>query len=145
MQTISTDILEQFSAVLKKRAVPVSCHSDYRKWLRYYLDFRSKYPLPDSRSEHVRMFIQKLQKKESDARTAKAHTLGTVPLSAMVSLVKDRMPLHSLMRLNQSIQASGYIIEEYLGKINPLLDFRQDGETSRTTLPPDYCWPNNNY
>jgi hypothetical protein len=35
MQTIPADILEQFSAVLKKRAVPVSRHGDYRKWLRY--------------------------------------------------------------------------------------------------------------
>ena len=35
MQTIPTDILKHFSAVLEKRAVPATSHADYRKWLRY--------------------------------------------------------------------------------------------------------------
>jgi hypothetical protein len=55
--------LAQFEAILKKRAVPLARHADYRKWLRYYLDFRSRYSLPDSRSEHVRLFIDKLRQK----------------------------------------------------------------------------------
>ena len=78
MQTIPSDILAKFSAVLEKRAVPVSLHEDYKKWLRYYLDFRSKYNLPDSRSEHVRMFIQKLQDKGQTIEQQKqaAHTLS---------------------------------------------------------------------
>ncbi len=79
MKPIPGDILTQYEAVLKKRAVPVSRHTDYRKWLRYYLDFRGKYTLPDSKSEHVRLFIEKLQKK-SDARTAKADSACTVSL-----------------------------------------------------------------
>jgi integron integrase len=78
MQPIPTDILTQFESFLKKRAVPVTRHADYRKWLRYYLDFRSKYPLPDSRSEHVRLFIEKLQKKHQPAEQQKqaAHALS---------------------------------------------------------------------
>src|SRR3990172_6580281 len=81
MQTIPDDIGEQYSAVLKKRTVPVSRHADYRKWLRYYLDFRSKYPLPDSRSEHVRMFIQKLREKRQTPEQQKqaAHALSLFP------------------------------------------------------------------
>lgn len=35
MQTIPTDILKHFSAVLEKRVVPATSHADYRKWLRY--------------------------------------------------------------------------------------------------------------
>src|SRR3990170_3837304 len=78
MQTIPDDIGEQYSAVLKKRAVPVSRHADYRKWLRYYLDFRSKYSLPDSKSEHVRLFIEKLRKKNQSPERQKqaAHALS---------------------------------------------------------------------
>ena len=63
MQLIPSDIWEQYAAVLKKRAVPVSHQADYRKWLRCYLDFRIKFLLPDSRSEQVRLFIQKLREK----------------------------------------------------------------------------------
>lgn len=57
MQTIPADIWEQYAAVLKKRAVPVPHYADYKKWLWYYLDFRDKYPLSDSKSEQVRLFI----------------------------------------------------------------------------------------
>ena len=78
MQPIPSDILTKFEAVLKKRSVPVSRHADYRKWLLYYLDFRGKYTLPDSKSEHVRLFIEKLQKKNQSPEQQKqaAHALS---------------------------------------------------------------------
>ncbi|HSW64578.1 MAG TPA: integron integrase [Dissulfurispiraceae bacterium] len=78
MQTIPIDILTQFEDVLKKRAVPASRYADYKKWLRYYLDFRSKYSLPDSKSEHVRLFIEKLQKKNQSPEQQRqaAHALS---------------------------------------------------------------------
>lgn len=65
MKPIPSDILAEFEALLKKKAVPAARHADYRKWLMYYLDFKGKYSLPESRSEHVRLFIEKLQKKVS--------------------------------------------------------------------------------
>ncbi len=78
MQPIPNDILSKFEAVLKRRSVPLSRHADYRKWLRYYLDFRSKYPLPASRSEQVRLFIQKLREKKQTPEQQKeaAHALS---------------------------------------------------------------------
>ncbi len=78
MQPIPSDILTQFEAVLKRRSVPLSRYVDYRKWLRYYLDFRSKYPLPDSRPEQVRLFIQKLREKKQTPVQQKqaAHALS---------------------------------------------------------------------
>jgi integron integrase len=78
MQPIPHDILAQFEAVLIKRAVPASRHADYKKWLLYYLDFRSKYSLPDSKSEHVRLFIEKLKKKNQTPEQQKqaAHALS---------------------------------------------------------------------
>lgn len=36
MQPIPEDILMQFNAVLKQKAVSSSLHDDYRKWLKYY-------------------------------------------------------------------------------------------------------------
>ena len=78
MQPIASDILTRFEAVLKKRAVPVSRHADYRKWLRHYLDFQSKYTLPDSKSEHVRLFIETLRKKNQspEQQEQAAHALS---------------------------------------------------------------------
>ena len=63
MQPIPEDILNQFGAVLTQKAVPSSLHDEYRKWLRYYLDFRVKYPPPDIKSEQVRLFIEKMRSK----------------------------------------------------------------------------------
>jgi hypothetical protein len=48
---------------MEQKALPLQLQSDYRKWLRYYLDFRIKYPPPDSRSDHVRLFTEKLRSK----------------------------------------------------------------------------------
>lgn len=42
MQPIPDDVLKQFNAVLEQRTVPSSLRDYYRKWLRYYLDFRVK-------------------------------------------------------------------------------------------------------
>jgi len=68
MLSISPDILKQFDTTLAKKAVPFALRADYRKWLRYYLDFRSKYPLPDSRSEQVRLFVAKLKEKNQTSK-----------------------------------------------------------------------------
>jgi hypothetical protein len=64
MKPIPPEIAERFSATLKRHAVPTALHGDYRKWLQYYLDFREKYPPPPARSEHVRLFAQKLREKK---------------------------------------------------------------------------------
>jgi len=42
MHKIPNDALEQFEVVLMKKLSPVSRHADYRKWLRYYLDFSAE-------------------------------------------------------------------------------------------------------
>ncbi len=78
MLPIPQDVLAKFDAILRERAVPAPFHADYRKWLRYFLDFRSKYPLPESRSEQVRLFIRKLQEKKQSPEQQRqaAHTLS---------------------------------------------------------------------
>ncbi len=63
MQPIPENLLAQFDAILKQRNIPVNAHSDYRKWLRYFLDFRAKHSLPDSWSDQVRLFAEKLRSK----------------------------------------------------------------------------------
>jgi integron integrase len=63
MLPIPDDLLKQFNLILKQKAVPLSVQDDYRKWLKYYLDFRVKYPPPDNRSEQVRLFIEKMRSK----------------------------------------------------------------------------------
>ncbi len=63
MLPIPDEILKPFDAIMEKKSIPLRLLPDYRKWLRYFLDFRAKYTSPDSRSDQVRLFIQKLKSK----------------------------------------------------------------------------------
>jgi integron integrase len=78
MLPIPNELVAAYETVLEKRAVPASRRSEYRKWVRYFLDFRDKYNPPDSRSEQVRLFVQKLRDKKQNADQQKqaAHALS---------------------------------------------------------------------
>jgi hypothetical protein len=54
MLPIPDTALTRFDAVLHKRAVAPALRADFKKWLRYFLDFCSKYPGPDIRSDRLR-------------------------------------------------------------------------------------------
>jgi len=56
----------RFNAVTEQKSVPVGLRDDYRKWLKYFLDFRVKYPPPDKKSEQVRIFIDKMWSRCAD-------------------------------------------------------------------------------
>lgn len=64
MLTIPDNILTRFEAVLSKRTVTPAQRADDKKWLRYFLDFCAKYPVPAARSDLVRLFIDKLREKK---------------------------------------------------------------------------------
>jgi integron integrase len=94
MLPIPKDIIEAFDGVLLKRKIPAGNHSDYRKWLRYFLDYRGKYAPPEARSEQVRLFIEKIRSKgkpEADLKQA-AHALSLFFESQPRSTAVSRSP-----------------------------------------------------
>jgi integron integrase len=78
MLPIPDDILKPFDAIMETKGISTALRADYRKWLMYYLDFRVKYPPPDSRSEQVRLFIEKLRSKKQSQKQLNqaAHALS---------------------------------------------------------------------
>ncbi|MDD2735942.1 MAG: integron integrase [Desulfuromonadaceae bacterium] len=64
MITIPNEVFTKYLAYLTKTGVPASSLAEYKKWLRYYLDFCDKYPVPEAKSERVRLFSAKLQEKK---------------------------------------------------------------------------------
>ena len=64
MQPVPISILKSFETILEKRRIPTAQWANYRKWLRYFWDFCAKYPLPEARSDQVRLFIDKLREKK---------------------------------------------------------------------------------
>lgn len=78
MIQVPRDTMARFEAVLKRKGMPLGSFGDYRKWLRYYFDFSSKYPESRGRSEQVRKFLEKLRdKNQSEAqRRQAAHAIS---------------------------------------------------------------------
>ena len=73
MLPVPHTVFRQYDAVLRGREISPARHADYKKWLRYYLDFRAKYPAPNGKSEQVRLFLEKLrEKKQSTSQLQEA-------------------------------------------------------------------------
>jgi len=64
MLIIPNAVFDKFIEFIREKGFSADVLTDYKKWLRYYLDFCDKYPVPDSKSERVRMFDEKLTEKE---------------------------------------------------------------------------------
>jgi len=64
MQPVPISIVRGFETILEKRRIPVTQRANYKKWLRYFWDFCAKYPVPEARSDQVRLFIDKLREKK---------------------------------------------------------------------------------
>ncbi len=84
--------------MLEERKVLPARHIDYKKWLRYYLDYCHKYNLSNTSSKNITQFLKKLrEKKQTDAQIKQA--------SHAVSLYLDLAKRPHTASINQ--QASG--------------------------------------
>jgi len=73
MKNIPLDLITHFDDILKLRNIPLVSRPEYRKWLRYFMDFREKYPLPAERAAQVRLFSEKLRSKgQTEAQVEQA-------------------------------------------------------------------------
>lgn len=78
MIRVPDSILAEYAAHLRNRSVTPAHFSEYKKWLRYYLDFCSKYRLTAAKSERARLFCEKLKEKKQteDQRERAARTIS---------------------------------------------------------------------
>lgn len=78
MITVTSAVISQYDAVLEKQEVPISQYADYRKWLRFYLDFCAKYPEPKGAFQRVQPFLEKLREKRQteEQRKQAAHAIA---------------------------------------------------------------------
>ena len=64
MLKIPEALLEKYDMILVKNDIPPQFHGNYKKWLRYYLDFCNKYQNHYSSSNSLPLFIDKLKEKK---------------------------------------------------------------------------------
>ena len=73
MIPVPIDIMCKYNAVLIEHGIDSALFPYYKKWLRYFFDFRAKYAESLSLTEQVRLFLQKLrEKKQSEAKCRQA-------------------------------------------------------------------------
>jgi len=103
MLAIPENVLARFNEVLRQRAIQEAFHVHYRRWLRYFLDFCQKYPPPETKSEQVRLFIEKLKsKKQTPQQCAQAaHAISLLFLFRHV-IKKDFGDLRDVPRAKKS-------------------------------------------
>ena len=71
MKPIPSEIKILYDAALVKKGVPLPAHFNYRKWLRYYLDFCLKYHHEPVNKESFTLFVQKLKNKNQTEQQRK--------------------------------------------------------------------------
>ena len=76
MLKLPETLLEKYNSLLIKNDIPSHAHGNYKKWLRYYLDFCKKYQHPYSDS--LPLFLDKLgKKKQTPSQQSQAkHAVG---------------------------------------------------------------------
>ncbi len=73
MLSISNVLIKRYADYIKSCEVPSANVAEYIKWLRYFLDFSDKYPVPADKGGQIRLFCDKLrEKKQSDAQRERA-------------------------------------------------------------------------
>lgn len=73
MKKIPLEIENQFLILLNKK-IPQKLHSDYLKWLMFYLDFCRKYEFDENNHESLQKFLIKLkQKNQTDVQLKQAN------------------------------------------------------------------------
>ncbi len=63
---IANSVFVEYEVALNKGGIPSSLYADYKKWLRYYLDFCVKHVTTSDRSERKQQFLKKLGEKKQN-------------------------------------------------------------------------------
>ena len=114
-----------FNALLVKKAIPEKCHNDYRKWLRYYVDFCHKYHFHESERESLPHFIKKLEGKNQTQEQQKqaSHAVSLYYELIQSGTKKETSLTQPLMsqRLTEENNVSVFRQEKKDTPLNPLL------------------------
>jgi hypothetical protein len=71
MLRIPPDIKIALDSMLFEKAIPGKVHPQYRKWVRFYLDFCRKYHFDQCNEESLSHFIHKLKEKNQTQQQQK--------------------------------------------------------------------------
>jgi len=115
MLLIPNEVFIEYIAYLKKRGIIAAHQEQYKKWLRYYLDFCDKYPVLDANSDRVRLFCEKLrEKKQSETqREQAAHAVS-------LYFEMKRQDMQTQPQGNTSLEGADSLVSDSLAQYAPM-------------------------
>ena len=112
MLNIPSALFTKYSRLLNKKSVPVSVHNNYKKWLRYYLDFCHKYCHGYADKESLKHFMIKLHEKHQSPAMQEEATQA-------VSLYYEMLQAASHQPVNPSGAGSASLPVRGEGNVTP--------------------------
>jgi integron integrase len=92
MEEIPETIKARYESILFEKAIPRINHSFYLKWLRYYLDFCSKYHHESASKESLPFFLKKLRdKKQNNQHQRQASAAISLYYEIILSNFKNKI------------------------------------------------------
>lgn len=92
MLEVTREFIVAFDRRLERAAVPAGQRPDYRKWVRFYLDFCQKYGLPPRAPTSLDPFLAKLESKGQSATQRAQATRAVKLLVAPPGTVRPPVP-----------------------------------------------------
>jgi site-specific recombinase XerD len=105
---IPPDVIARFDAILDKKAIELADHTYFRKWLRYYLDFCSKYRLDRLKRESLPHFIKKLQEKHQTQEQQRQASYAVSLYYGLLHSDSKKEHLDRVINLHKKDTALGY-------------------------------------
>lgn len=95
MINIPAALFTKYTLTLNKKSVPVSVHNNYKKWLRFYLDFCHKYCHRYADRESLNQFMIKLHEKNQSPTMQEEAAKAVRIYYEMLETTPHLPPLHT--------------------------------------------------
>lgn len=121
MFLIPNEVFIGYVAHLNMRGIIAAHQGQYKKWLRYYLDFCDKYPVPAANSDRVRLFCEKLrEKKQSEAQVEEAAQAISLYFE-MMRQDKGNQPPGNISRNGLPVKAADSLEAVHQQRLAPII------------------------
>jgi len=124
MLLVPNAVFIRYVTHLKNREIAPARYAEYKKWLRYFLDFCDKYPVPAAKSERVRLFCEKLRdKKQTEEQREKAAHAVSLYFEMIQQKPQKQSHEHPITGTDETIKISETAVREintqYAPQIRP--------------------------
>ncbi|MEI7817483.1 MAG: integron integrase [Desulfuromonadales bacterium] len=118
MLLIPNEMFVRYLAFLSKRGISTDHQRQYKKWLRYYLDFCDKYPVPAANSDRVRLFCEKLQEKKQ-SKTLREQAAHAISLHFEMIRHDKETPSHMYAIRDELLEKEAISLKDDSRELNP--------------------------